>query len=408
MKKVELLAPAGNMECLETALRFGADAVYLAGKSFGLRAFAGNFSMEALQEALAKAHGQGKRIYVTVNALLYNEEIPAVEAYLQALKEIGVDAVIISDPGILPLCKKAGLEIHISTQMSTMNYASALFWYEQGASRIVMAREASLAEISYIHAHTPEALELEAFVHGAMCVAHSGRCLLSSVITGRSGNRGACAQPCRWEYTIHEAGYPEEYYPIMEDNRGTYVLNSRDLMMIAHVPALIESGIASFKIEGRMKSAYYVASVVSAYRHAIDAYYAGEKTPEGLIEELLGTATRGFTTGFYFDKGVEATDPVRAPVHRAYVFCGVVKQERNEAGLLRIEQRNKFVVGDTLRVLSPTSFTEEFVVETIMDEKMNPQESAPHPQQLIYINCPYDLAPGDMLRVKREKGEENG
>ncbi|MGI6664462.1 MAG: peptidase U32 family protein [Christensenellaceae bacterium] len=408
MKKVELLAPAGNMECLETALRFGADAVYLAGKSFGLRAFAGNFSMEALQEALAKAHEQGKRIYVTVNALLYNEEIPAVEAYLQALKEIGVDAVIISDPGILPLCKKARLEIHISTQMSTMNYASALFWYEQGASRIVMAREASLAEISYIHAHTPEALELEAFVHGAMCVAHSGRCLLSSVMTGRSGNRGACAQPCRWEYTIHEAGYPEEYYPIMEDSRGTYVLNSRDLMMIAHVPALIESGIASFKIEGRMKSVYYVASVVSAYRHAIDAYYAGEKTPEGLIEELSGTATRGFTTGFYFDKGVEATDSVRAPVHRDYVFCGVVKQERNEAGLLRIEQRNKFVVGDTLRVLSPTSFTEEFVVETIMDEKMNPQESAPHPQQLIYINCPCDLAPGDMLRVKREKGEENG
>lgn len=402
-KKVELLAPAGSLECFEAALRFGADAVYLAGKQFGLRASAANFDDTMLQTVIECAHARSMRVYVTVNALLYNDEIADVEVYLKKLAQMGADAVIISDPGIVELCKAAGLEIHISTQMSTMNYASASFWHKQGASRVVMAREASLEEIAYIHAHTPESLELEAFVHGAMCIAHSGRCLLSTALTGRSGNRGACAQPCRWEFTLHEQGYPNEYFPITEDERGTYILNSKDLMMLEYIPELIQSGISSLKIEGRMKSAYYVASVVSAYRHAIDAYYANPEdyAPDhAYIKELEECATRGFTTGFYFDKGVNATDTHRDTKEKLYKFCGVALEASTEDGMVWVEQRNKFSVGDTLCVLTPADHTTTFIVSEIVNEAGDSQLSAPHPQQKICINCPVQLAPGDMLRLK--------
>lgn len=403
--KIELLAPAGNMECLRAALYFGADAVYLAGKKFGLRAFADNFTPEEMAEAVKMAHDLGKKIYVTANALFRPHEFDGLLAYFDELKEIGVDAVIVSDPGVITVAKAAGIEVHLSTQASTMNHLTAAFWHEQGVKRVVLAREATLEDITYIHEHTPETLEIETFVHGAMCIAYSGRCLLSSIFTGRSGNKGACAQPCRWEYTIKEAGYPDDELPIMEDERGTYVLNSRDLMMIEHIPELAKAGIKSFKIEGRMKSAYYVASVVNAYRRALDAYEADPEHYEfdaSLAEELYLSGSRKFTTGFYFgNPRGEGQDIEKKLNDRSRVFCGLVKGGRNAEGLLHIEQRNRFFAGEELIVLSPNYGFARFTVTDIINQDGERQEQAPHPQQQLYINCPYDLQPGDILRVER-------
>lgn len=403
-KKVELLAPAGNMECLKTALYFGADAVYLAGKRYGLRAFAANFTQEELSEAVRLAHSLKKRVYLTLNALFRNQDFQGFPEYLLQIKEMGIDAVIVSDPGVMQCCLEAGLEVHLSTQASTLNAKSAAFWHSQGVKRIVLAREITLAEAAEIAQNAPDGLELEAFVHGAMCIAYSGRCLLSSVLTGRSGNKGECAQPCRWRYTIHEAGYPEEYFPIGEDENGTYLLNSKDLMMIEHLPALIESGIASFKIEGRMKSAYYVGCVVGAYRKAIDAYLADPEhylLDQALMQELYDSATRRFTTGFYFGNPAgEGQDTSRSPVPRRYGFCGIALENSREDGLVLIEQRNKFSVGDTIDVLSPNLPPTQFTLEKIWDEQMQEQPAAPHPQQRIYIACPVRLAKGDLLRRK--------
>lgn len=403
-QRVELLAPAGNMECLKTALYFGADAVYLAGKQYGLRAFAANFTDEELGEAVGLAHSLGKRVYLTLNALFRNRDFDGFAEYLAKIKETGLDAVIVSDPGVMQCCLEAGLEVHLSTQASTLNAKSAAFWHRQGVARIVLAREITLAEAAEIARQKPEALELEAFVHGAMCIAYSGRCLLSSVLTGRSGNQGECAQPCRWEYSIHENGYPEDYFPILEDERGTYVLNSKDLMMIEHIPALIEAGIHSFKIEGRMKSAYYVGCVVGAYRKAIDAYYADPAhyvLDDALVQELYDSATRRFTTGFYFGNPAgEGQDILRAPVPRRFGFCGAVQAPAREDGLVLVEQRNKFSVGDTLDILSPNLPSSQFVVEEILNEEFISQPAAPHPQQKVFIRCPYALSKGDLLRRK--------
>lgn len=403
-KKVELLAPAGNMECLKTALYFGADAVYLAGKQYGLRAFAANFTQEELSEAVCLAHSLGKRVYLTLNALFRNQDFEGFPEYLLQIKQMGIDAVIVSDPGVMQCCLEAGLEVHLSTQASTLNAKSAAFWHSQGVKRIVLAREITLAEAAEIAQNAPDGLELEAFIHGAMCIAYSGRCLLSSVLTGRSGNKGECAQPCRWRYTIHEAGYPEEYFPIGEDENGAYLLNSKDLMMIEHLPALIESGIASFKIEGRMKSAYYVGCVVGAYRKAIDAYLADPEhyaLDQALVQELYDSATRRFTTGFYFGNPAgEGQDISRSPVPRRYGFCGIALESSREDGLVLIEQRNKFSVGDTIDILSPNLPPTQFTLENIWDEQMQQQPAAPHPQQRIYIACPVPLAKGDLLRRK--------
>lgn len=404
-KKVELLAPAGNMECLKTALYFGADAVYLAGKQYGLRAFAANFTQEELSEAVCLAHSLGKRVYLTLNALFRNQDFEGFPEYLLQIKQMGIDAVIVSDPGVMQCCLEAGLEVHLSTQVSTLNAKSAAFWHKQGVKRIVLAREITLAEATEIAQNAPDGLELEAFIHGAMCIAYSGRCLLSSVLTGRSGNKGECAQPCRWRYTIHEAGYPEEYFPIEEDENGAYLLNSKDLMMIEHLPALIESGIASFKIEGRMKSAYYVGCVVGAYRKAIDAYLADPEhyaLDQALVQELYDSATRRFTTGFYFGNPAgEGQDISRSPVPRRYGFCGIALESSREDGLVLIEQRNKFSVGDTIDILSPNLPPTQFTLENIWDEQMQQQQpAAPHPQQRIYIACPVPLAKGDLLRRK--------
>lgn len=395
----ELLAPAGNMECLRTAAYFGADAVYVAGKSYGLRAFADNFGYDELAEAVSFLHGMGKKLYVTVNVLMRNADLPGLPEHLEKLHEIGVDAVIVSDPAAVVFAKQAGIEVHLSTQASTSNSVSARFWYEQGVKRVVLARELSLKEIKQIRDECPEEMEIEAFVHGAMCIAYSGRCLLSSVLTGRSGNKGACAQPCRWKYTIHESGYPDDYFPIAEDERGTYILNSRDLMMIDHIPELIDSGIISFKIEGRMKSAFYVASVVSAYRKAIDAYLAGERADASLAEDLRLSGTRSFTTGFYYgNPRADGQDTEKTLGGRKYTFCALALEGDAPDGMIYIEQRNKFNVGEELSVLSPNMPSKTFKVTDIVNMDGELQAAAPHPQQKLYINCPFELQAGDMLR----------
>ncbi|MEA4853588.1 MAG: U32 family peptidase [Christensenella sp.] len=403
MNKIELLAPAGNRECMETAFHFGADAVYMAGEKFGLRAFADNFSEEELAETVAYAHSLGKKIYITVNAVLYNEELEALEDSLRYLADIGADAAIISDPAVIQLVKEKQipLTLHLSTQANTTNYLSSCFWHEQGIRRIVLSREVPLCDIKAIRDHTPKTLELEAFVHGAMCVAHSGRCLLSAAMTGRSGNKGACAQPCRWEYYLYEKGYDGQYFKISEDERGTYIMNSRDLMMIEYIPELVAAGITSFKIEGRMKSAYYVASVVSAYRRALDAYIrdgADYVFDQSLKEELVKSATRGFSTGFFFgNPGLAGQDIHRNISYRKYTFTGKVLESVGN-GYITIEQRNKFSVGETLEVLSPNVQGASFVVTQITAQDGTAQESAPHPQQVVMINCPYELQAGDLLR----------
>ncbi len=403
MNKIELLAPAGNRECMETALYFGADAVYMAGKDFGLRAFADNFTDDELAASVALAHDLGKKIYITVNAVLFHHELNDLPGYLSFLSKIGVDGIIVSDPAVLYIVNrdKIPITVHLSTQANTTNYLSASFWYEQGIKRIVLSREVPLNDIRAIRENAPDGLEIEAFVHGAMCVAHSGRCLLSAALTGRSGNKGACAQPCRWEYYLYEKGYDGQYFNIAEDNKGTYIMNSRDLMMIRYISQLVEAGITSFKIEGRMKSAYYVASVVSAYRRAIDAYYEQGNDyvfDEGLEEELIKSATRGFTTGFFFgDPGQAGQDTQRDVDLRKYTFVAKVTEDACD-GMLAVEQRNKFSVGETLEVLSPVLNGAAFRVEWIETVSGQMQDSAPHPQQALYINCPYPLQAGDVLR----------
>lgn len=407
-REIELLAPAGNWECLKTAFYFGADAVYIAGKSFGLRAFANNFSNDDIAEAIQYAHALGKKIYITVNAVLYHCELEDLKYYLMFLEQAGADAVIVSDPAVVQIVKQNGMKIplHLSTQANTTNDMAATFWHEQGFERVVLSRELSLAEIAEIRKHTPPTLEIEAFVHGAMCIAHSGRCLLSSVLTNRSGNRGECAQPCRWEYYISEKGYDGEYFNISEDERGTYLMNSRDLMMIEHIPELVEAGITSLKVEGRMKSAYYVASVISAYRRALDAYLEqGQQYyfDKALSEELEKSATRGFTKGFYFGNPRESgQDSKREERFRTYTFIGKV-QKAQEDGQVLIEQRNKFCLGDIVEVLSPNLQNTSFKIEQILNESGEEQECAPHPQQLVRINCSLPLQPGDILRRYDEK-----
>ena len=403
MSKVELLAPAGNRECLETAFHFGADAAYVAGKGFGLRAFAANFDEQELASAVAYAHGLGKKIYLTVNSLVFNEELNDLEKYLAFLDTLNIGGIIFSDPAVLYLSKKLGLKtpLHLSTQASTVNYCSAAYWYEEGVKRIVLSREMTLKDIKLLRENTPPELEIEAFVHGSMCVAHSGRCLLSGALTGRSGNRGECAQPCRWRFHLSEQGYPGEFFPIDEDEKGTYILNSRDLMVIEHIPEMIGAGISSFKIEGRMKSAYYVASVVSAYRRAIDSYYsrgADYCFDPALKEELVKSAARGFCTGFFFGNPLdEGQDIARDEELRKYTFVAKALS-KSEDGFVWLEQRNKFSLGEMLEVLSPGSVGMRFKVTEILNEDGEAQEAAPHAQQKIKIACPCDLQPGDILR----------
>lgn len=387
------------MECLDVALRFGADAVYVGGTSFGLRAFADNFGGEDLREAVERCHALGRRLYVAVNALVREGELDALRRYLESLAQTGPDGIIFSDPAVLEAGRGLGLEMHLSTQASTMNHLACSFWHQQGIRRIVLARETTLDEIRQMRARIPSGLEIEVFVHGAMCVAHSGRCLMSSVLTGRSGNRGECAQPCRWEYELRERGSGGAWHPVLEDGRGTYVLNSRDLMMLDHLPELVDAGVDSLKIEGRMKSAYYVASVVHAYRRALDMCLDGRRESlEGLLAELEKSATRLFTHGFFFgDPGPAGQDVRRDIVPRRYTFVAKVLGPARD-GYISVEQRNKFSLGETVEILSPELEGATFTLEEILDADGCQRPCAPHAQEHLLLRCPHALAGGELLR----------
>lgn len=388
--KVELLAPAGDLERLKIAITYGADAVYIGGEIFGMRTAAKNFSKEDMIEGVNFAHERGKRVFVTVNIIPHNEDFKELPEYLKELEDIGVDAVILADPGVLSVVKEVtpNMEVHISTQANNTNYMSANFWYNQGIKRVVMAREMSFDEIKEIREKTPEDMDIEAFVHGAMCISYSGRCLISNYMTGRDANRGSCAQSCRWQYHLVEEKRPGEYYPIYEDERGTFFFNSKDLCMIEYIPQIIQSGIYSLKIEGRMKTAYYVASVVRAYRMAIDEYY---KNPETWkfnpmwLQELEKGSHRHFTTGFYINKPESSEQNYESASYvRNYDFIGIVR-DVEDSGLVITEQRNKMCVGDEIEVMGPYKETTYTNIEEMYNEDGEPIESAPHPRQIVKL-----------------------
>ena len=408
MRPVELLIPASSLEVLKIAVIYGADAVYIGGEVFGLRAKAKNFSMEDMAEGIQFAHEHGVKVYVTANILAHNGDLEGVREYFTQLKEIKPDALIISDPGIYTIAKEICPEIerHISTQANNTNYGTYQFWWNQGAKRVVTARELSLNEIAEIRKNIPDEMEIETFVHGAMCISYSGRCLLSNYFTGRDANQGACTHPCRWKYAVVEEKRPGEYLPVYENERGTYIFNSKDLCMIEHIPELIEAGIDSFKIEGRMKTALYVATVARTYRKAIDDYLTSpEKYKEKMdwyLEQISNGTYRQFTTGFFFGKPSEESQIYDNNTYiKEYTYLGIVG-ERNEEGLYRIEQRNKFSVGEQIEVMKPDGRNIPVTVKRIVNEDGNEMESAPHPKQVLYIDLGQELEMYDILRRQEE------
>lgn len=406
MRKTELLIPAGSLDVLKTAVIYGADAVYLGGEAFGLRAKAKNFTNEEIMEGIKFAHDHGVKVYITANILAHNDDLPGVEAYFEELKTIRPDALIISDPGVFTIAKRVlpDMEIHISTQANNTNYGTYLFWHELGAKRVVSARELSLKEIKEIRAHIPEDMEIESFIHGAMCISYSGRCLLSNFFTGRDANQGACTHPCRWKYSVVEETRPGEYMPVYENERGTYIFNSKDLCMIEHVPEMIDAGIDSFKIEGRMKTALYVATVARTYRKAIDDYLEDPEKYKANMEwykEEIGKCTyREFTTGFYFGKPTSETQIYDSNTYvKNYIYLGTV-EERDARGFAKIEQKNKFSVGETIEIMKPDGRNISALVRGIYTEEGESQECAPHPKQILYIDLDGEVEQYDILRKK--------
>ena len=399
----ELLIPASSLEVLKTAVMFGADAVYIGGEAFGLRAKAKNFSMEDMREGIAFAHEHDVKVYVTANILAHNDDLEGVREYFQELKEIKPDALIIADPAIFEIAGEICPEIerHISTQANNTNYGTFNFWHKLGATRVVTARELSLEEIREIRANIPDDLEIETFVHGAMCISYSGRCLLSNFMVGRDANRGACTHPCRWKYSIVEETRPGEVMPVFENERGTYIFNSKDLCMIEHIPELLESGIDSLKIEGRMKTALYVATVARTYRKAIDDYQKDPKLYEEnmpwYLEQISNCTYRQFTTGFFFGKPDETTQIYDSNTYvKEYTYLGIIGEEKE--GAYRIEQRNKFSVGETIEVMKPNGENVEVTVKRILTEDGEEQESAPHPKQVLYVDLGIKVDAYDILR----------
>lgn len=399
----ELLIPASSLEVLKTAVMFGADAVYIGGEAFGLRAKAKNFSMEDMREGIAFAHEHDVKVYVTANILAHNDDLEGVREYFQELKEIKPDALIIADPAIFEIAGEICPEIerHISTQANNTNYGTFDFWHKLGATRVVTARELSLEEIREIRANIPDDLEIETFVHGAMCISYSGRCLLSNFMVGRDANRGACTHPCRWKYSIVEETRPGEVMPVFENERGTYIFNSKDLCMIEHIPELLESGIDSLKIEGRMKTALYVATVARTYRKAIDDYQKDPKLYEEnmpwYLEQISNCTYRQFTTGFFFGKPDETTQIYDSNTYvKEYTYLGIIGEEKE--GTYRIEQRNKFSVGETIEVMKPNGENVEVTVKRILTEDGEEQESAPHPKQVLYVDLGIKVDAYDILR----------
>ena len=408
MRKPELLIPASSLEVLKTAVLFGADAVYIGGEVFSLRAKSKNFSKEDMIEGISFAHAHNVRVFVTANILAHNSDLEGVRAYFEELKVIGPDALIISDPGVFTIAKEVcpEIEIHISTQANNTNYMTYLFWHRLGAKRVVSARELSIEEIKEIRAHIPDDLEIESFVHGAMCISYSGRCLLSSFMAGRDANRGACTHPCRWKYAVMEESRPGEYLPVEENERGTYIFNSKDLCMIEHIPDLFEAGIDSFKIEGRMKTALYVAVVARTYRQAIDDYMKDPALYASKIpyyqEEISKCTYRQFTTGFFFGKPTHETQIYDSNTYvKEYTYLGIV-EDVNAEGMYKLEQKNKFYVGETIEIMKPDGRNVLAQVKGMKDAEGNPMESCPHPKQEIYVAFDEVLEIGDLLRRKEE------
>ena len=397
----ELLIPASSLEVLKTAVIFGADAVYIGGEAFGLRAKAKNFSMEEMREGIEFAHARDVKVYVTANILAHNSDLPEVRKYFQELKSVKPDALIIADPGVFDIAKEVCPEIdrHISTQANNTNYGTYNFWYRQGASRVVSARELSMQELKELRANIPDDLEIETFIHGAMCISYSGRCLLSNYFTGRDANRGACTHPCRWKSAVVEETRPGEYMPVYENERGTYIFNSKDLCMIEHIPELIDAGIDSLKIEGRMKTALYVATVARTYRKAIDDYQKDpqlyRKNMPWYLDQISNCTYRKFTTGFFFGKPDDSAQIYDSNTYvKDYTYLGIVGETGD--GMCRIEQRNKFSVGETIEIMKPDGRNVEVTVERILNEEGGEQESAPHSKQVLYVKlseCPekYDI-----------------
>jgi putative protease len=407
--KPELLVPAGSLEVLKTAVNFGADAVYIGGEVFSLRAKARNFSAEDMAEGIKYAHEHGVKVHVTANILAHNADLAGADDYFRELAELGPDALIIADPGMFEkagrLCP--GIDRHISTQANNTNYETFDFWYRQGAKRVVCARELSLAEIHEIREKTPEGLEIEAFVHGAMCISYSGRCLLSNYFTGRDANHGACTHPCRWKYSVVEETRPGEYLPVYENERGTFVFNSRDLCMIEHVPELVAAGIDSWKIEGRMKTALYVATVARTYRKAIDDYFESEEKYRSNLpwyrEEIRKCTFRQFTTGFYFGKPSEESMVYDNNTYKQdAVYLGVVRKTE-DGSLAMFEQKNKFSVGDTIEIMKPDGRDVPAIVMSLRTMDGGQVESAPHPQELLWAELTERAEVGDILRMESDE-----
>lgn len=404
MRKPELLVPAGSLEVLKTAAIYGADAVYIGGDAFGLRAKAKNFTIEEMKEGVAFAHAHGVKVYVTANILAHNSDLDGVRAYFRELKEVGPDALIIADPAIFVIAGEElpGVERHISTQANNTNYGTYLFWHKQGATRVVSARELSLQEIKGIRDRIPEEMEIETFIHGAMCISYSGRCLLSNYLAGRDANKGACTHPCRWKYTLMEESRPGEYFPVFENERGTFILNSKDLCMIEHIPDLFEAGIDSFKIEGRMKTALYVASVARTYRKAINDYMTDpalyEQNMEWYKEEIGKCTVRAFTTGFFYGKPATDAQIYDSNTYKTeYVYLGIAREAR-EDGFFLLEQKNKFTVGEEIEIMKPDGRNVSVRVEAITDMEGNAQESAPHARQMVWVKLSETPKMYDILR----------
>ena len=412
MKKPELLIPASSLEVLKTAVMFGADAVYIGGDAFGLRAKAKNFSPEEMKEGIEFAHAHGVKVHVTVNILAHNYDLDGVEIYLHELKELKPDALIIADPGIFMKAKRIcpEIDIHVSTQANNTNYETYNFWHDLGAKRVVAARELSLREIKEITSRIPEDLEMECFIHGAMCISYSGRCLLSNYFTGRDANKGACTHPCRWKYSVVEEKRPGEYLPVYENERGTYIFNSKDLCMIEHIPEMVDAGIDSFKIEGRMKTALYVATVARTYRKAIDDFFESEeKYRENMpwyLDQISKCTYRQFTTGFYFGKPSDEAQIYDNNTYvNEYIYLGIVNEIDNR-GYAKFEQRNKFSVGDDIEIMKPDGTDVKVKVEAMFAEDGTAVDSCPHSKQTLFVKLSEQPEKYDILRVKSKEPQE--
>ena len=407
MKKPELLAPGGSLEKLKTAIDYGADAVYIGGEMFSLRVAAENFSKEDMQEGIKYAHDRGKKVYLTANILPHNDDIEEFEEFVKDIKNYGFDAVLVADLGLFDMMQELAPEIpiHVSTQANNINYRSAIKWYKMGATRVVLAREMSFKEIAEFQKKIPEDLELEAFIHGAMCISYSGRCLLSNYMTGRDSNMGACAHPCRWNYKLVEETRPGEYMDVFENERGTFIFNSKDLCTIRHIPELVQSGIASLKIEGRVKTSYYVATVVGAYRREIDRYCADPENyvfTEAEYEELCKVSHRPYTTGFYFGKPDENSQVYTSSSYiRDYDLIGIVKSYDAENGIATITQRNRFFKGDEIEIIQPMKPFFVQAVDSMCDENGNEIEVANHAEQIVKFKTAQPVCEGAMIRKKK-------